>query len=117
MKYLALVAALWGGAAIANTACVDGLCYTDKGGSTGYDHAILGSLPEWREVTFQGSSFAFKTGFIEDTAPRIADVDGDGKAWCIRGQIWGRGLSFCRCPICAKLLPLPILASITAGLP
>lgn len=80
MKYLALVAALWGGAAIANTACVDGLCYTDKGGSTGYDHAILGSLPEWREVTFQGRSFVFETGFIEDTAPRKADVDGDGMA-------------------------------------
>ena len=78
MKYLALVAVLWRGAALGNTACVDGLCYTDKGGPTGYGHAILGSLPEWREITFQGRRFAFETGFIEDTAPRMADVNGDG---------------------------------------
>lgn len=78
MKSLALIAALYGGAVMAKTACTDGLCYTDKGGPTGYNHAILGSLPEWREITFQGRSFAFAEGFIEDTAPRMADVNGDG---------------------------------------
>lgn len=62
----------------AKTACMDGLCYSDAGGPTGYDHAILGSLPEWREITYLGRSFAFADGFIEDTAPRMADVNGDG---------------------------------------
>jgi hypothetical protein len=76
----ALVAALLliGGAAQAKALCTDGLCYTDRGGPTGYDHAILGSIPEWREVTFGSDSFSFETGFIEDTAPRMADVNGDG---------------------------------------
>jgi hypothetical protein len=62
----------------AKTACMDGLCYSDAGGPTGYDHAILGSLPEWRAVTYLGRSFAFADGFIEDTAPRMADVNDDG---------------------------------------
>jgi hypothetical protein len=80
MRGLALALLLFGSAASAKTSCTDGLCYSDNGGPTGYDHAILGSLPEWREITFQGRRFAFETGFIEDTAPRMADVNGDGLA-------------------------------------
>lgn len=67
-----------GSAAGAKTACDGDLCYSDEGGPTGYDHPILGSIPEWRAVTYQGRSFAFDTGFFEDTAPRMADVTGDG---------------------------------------
>jgi hypothetical protein len=79
MRALALIALLLAGsAASAKTACTDGLCYSDAGGPTGYDHAILGDTPEWREITYAGRSFAFKAGFIEDTAPRMADVNGDG---------------------------------------
>lgn len=78
MRALALVAALTCGAASAKTACTGGLCYTDTGGPVGYNHAILGDTPEWREVTYMGRSFSFETGFIEDTAPRMADVTGDG---------------------------------------
>ncbi len=65
-------------AAPAKTACTDGLCYRDTGGPTGYNHSIFSTLPEWREITYQGRRFAFDTGFIEDTAPRMADVNGDG---------------------------------------
>jgi hypothetical protein len=78
MRGLALALLLVGSAASAKTSCTEGLCYSDNGGPTGYGHAILGSLPEWREITFQGRSFVFETGFIEDTAPRMADVNGDG---------------------------------------
>lgn len=78
MRALALIALLLGSAASAKTACTDGLCYSDAGGPTGYDHAILGDTPEWREITYAGRSFAFEAGFIEDTAPRMADVNGDG---------------------------------------
>ncbi len=78
MRGLALALLLIGSVASAKTSCTDGLCYADTGGPTGYGHAILGSLPEWREITFQGRRFAFETGFIEDTAPRMADVNGDG---------------------------------------
>ncbi len=75
---LALIAVLFAGPAGAETVCTGGLCYTDNGGPTGYDHAILGSLPEWREITYMGRSFSFEDGFIEDIAPRMADVTGDG---------------------------------------
>lgn len=78
MRALAVAAALFCGAASAKTACTGGLCYTDAGGPVGYNHAILGSVPEWRQVTFMGRSFGFEAGFIEDTAPRMADVTGDG---------------------------------------
>lgn len=84
MRALALVAALICaaalacGAALAKIACTGGLCYSDTGGPVGYDHAILGDTPEWREITYMGRSFSFETGFIEDTAPRMADVNGDG---------------------------------------
>jgi len=82
MRVLAVIALLSGGgtaaAAPATTACTDGLCYTDEGGPIGYVHAILGDTPEGRKVTFAGRSFAFEAGFIEDTAPRMADVNGDG---------------------------------------
>lgn len=64
--------------AMAKTACTQGVCYSDQGGPVGYDHAILGDTPEWREVTYQGKIFRFDTGFIEDIAPHIADVNGDG---------------------------------------
>ncbi len=66
------------GAAIAKTACTKGLCYSDDGGPTGYDHSIFSTLPEWRDITYLNQSFRFETGFIEDTAPRLADVNGDG---------------------------------------
>lgn len=78
MRALLAALVLIGGAAQAKTVCTDGLCYTDRGGPTGYNHAILGSIPEWREVTFGNASFAFEDGFIEDTAPRMADINGDG---------------------------------------
>lgn len=63
----------------AKTACTQGVCYSDKGGPVGYNHAVLGDTPEWREVTFQGQSFRFETGLIEDIAPHVADVNGDGQ--------------------------------------
>jgi hypothetical protein len=78
MRWWVVAACLWASAASAKTACTDGLCYSDAGGPTGYDHAILGDVPEWRHVTYAGRSFAFADGFIEDTAPRLADINGDG---------------------------------------
>lgn len=65
--------------AMAKTACTQGVCYSDQGGPVGYDHDILGDTPEWREVTYQGKTFRFDQGFIEDIAPHIADVNGDGQ--------------------------------------
>lgn len=65
--------------AMAKTACTEGVCYTDEGGPVGYDHAILGDTPEWRAVTYKGQTFRFDTGFIEDIAPHVADVNGDGQ--------------------------------------
>lgn len=78
MWWLAVAAALFSSSALAETACTDGLCYSDSGGPTGYDHPILGNVPEWRDITYKGRSFTFESGFIEDTAPRLADVTGDG---------------------------------------
>jgi hypothetical protein len=81
MRWLAhligLAMALTVGAANAKSICNQGLCYKSAGAPTGYDHAILGNLPEWRDITYQGRSFRFQRGFIEDTAPRMADVNGD----------------------------------------
>ena len=65
--------------AMAKTACTQGVCYSDQGGPVGYDHAILGDTPEWREVRFQDKIFRFETGFIEDIAPHVVDVTGDGQ--------------------------------------
>ena len=70
---------LWASPLMAKTACTQGVCYTDQGGPVGYDHAILGDTPEWREVTYQGKTFRFDAGFIEDIAPHVADVNGDGQ--------------------------------------
>jgi hypothetical protein len=63
--------------AMAKTACTKGVCYSDEGGPVGYDHAIMGDTPEWRAVTYQGKTFQFDTGFIEDIAPHVADLNGD----------------------------------------
>ncbi|MDZ7905564.1 MAG: VCBS repeat-containing protein [Cypionkella sp.] len=78
MRRLVAALMLMASAAGAKTVCDGPLCYTDTGGPTGYDHAILGDLPEWRALTYQGRSFAFADGFFEDTAPRMVDVTGDG---------------------------------------
>jgi hypothetical protein len=62
----------------AKTVCTQGVCYSDKGGPVGYNHAILGNTPEWREVSYQGNTLRFETGLIEDIAPHVADVNDDG---------------------------------------
>ena len=42
----------------AKTVCTQWVCYSDKGGPVGYNHAILGNTPEWREVSYQGNTHA-----------------------------------------------------------
>ncbi len=66
---------------------IDRACYSDAAGPVGYDHPILGATPEWTDVSVYPGKQAqglkpwalrFDHGFIEDIAPRLADVDGDG---------------------------------------
>ncbi len=83
---LAVVIALLANAVItgqagAKTACTRGkwtLCYSDAGGPVGYDHPILGTTPEWQEITISlpKARLRFPQGFIEDTLPRIENLDG-----------------------------------------
>jgi hypothetical protein len=66
------------------------VCYTDQGGPVGYDHDILGGTPEWRELRLTPGpagkaaglvpwTQTHPPGFYEDTAPRLADLTGDGQ--------------------------------------
>lgn len=76
-----LAAALVAAPAGAREVCVHGdgaaACYSDAGGPTGYDHAILGDTPEWTLLRIGQKTLRFANGFFEDIAPRLADVDGN----------------------------------------
>jgi hypothetical protein len=77
----ALVAlCFWAGATEARQVCAARVCFSDDGGQTGYAHAILGDVPEWREVRGPGWVLRPAHGFFEDIRPVVVDVTGDGLA-------------------------------------
>ena len=79
----AVVALFLASGAEARQSCASALgleaCYSDAGGPVGYDHAILGDLPEWTELRLKAGTVRFANGFFEDIAPVVADVTGDGR--------------------------------------
>lgn len=94
----ALVAALLCAGPVA-ARCVEGdgawitrACYDSPKSSDLYRHDILGRTPEWSRLVVtlgpkgravrEGAALAFSVGkhrLYEDVAPRLADLDGDGK--------------------------------------
>lgn len=86
----AVCAALFALPAVAGEVCVAGdggtiarACYVDEAPPTGYDHAILGAVPEWdalRVYPSTGAALVVRPdhGFFEDIAPHVADLTGDG---------------------------------------
>jgi hypothetical protein len=89
-KGAAVCAALFALPATAGEVCVAGdgaaiarACYVDDAAATGYDHAILGPVPEWdalRLYSGAGKAVSLRPdhGFFEDIAPHLGDLTGDG---------------------------------------
>ncbi len=74
------------------TVCVEGdgphirsVCLVDVPGAPAYGHAVLGATPEWDllRVTWGSdgrvSEFRQDAHVFEDIAPRVVDLDGDGR--------------------------------------
>lgn len=82
----------WTGHVAAAEICVEGsrdiarACYENDKGTVPYGHGVLGATPEWLGLTLypankadQPVTYAAPRHVFEDLAPRLIDLDGDGR--------------------------------------